>query len=985
MRKLLTAGVLICWTCVAPGQDLFSVRNYKAIDGLPQSQVNIILEDRNGYLWIGTHGGGLARFDGREFIVYTTLNGLLSNIISYLKLDEHDNLWIAHPRGLTKFDGITFRNFSQPDISNTDRIRKVFELNDTLFFTSSRGEIGKIYNDSVYYWQKPLKNGTRARYTHINPDRDVMLYLSDSTFLVRTKTEDFVLPHKHRFNRLLAMFNYNGNVWVHTDSGYFTADFRRKEFLRGKLPIRNHVVYYDTINDLFWTRRGKDLLKEKITETGSVRIDTAMRDLDVNQVLVDSEGNTWFGTDGSGLYKYFVQDFDRCSSENLKGVWAIHKDREGATWIGTMSKGLWRISDGRISSYMDRREPYRNEIFCVVEGPDGTVWAGSGYGLGKYNRDADRFKWYTRDHGLSNATIVNIAFDGSGNLWLGTFSGGVNYYDGNTFRAYTREQGLSSNTVTALHYSKAYKTLFIGNEFGIMTLADEKIQPVPIAGIENTSISSINAYRDSLLLIGSHGAGIVVFDPATGFRKILSTHHGLASDFTYFAAPDQDNYIWIGTEKGINRIKLNDNLDIVENLHYDYDNGLTGVETNTNAFYLGPGTKYFGLIDGLYQFNDLKREGIKSFDIHLTDIQLSYGEHAIRQYSDSVMTFFKIPYDPHLPPDRNHITFHFNRVDKRYPKSVRFKYKLENFDQTWSQPSPNSEVTYSNLPPGNYLFRVMATNNQGSWDVPTDYPFTVKTPFYQTASFMVGMFILLAGGVTLVLYLRVKQRINQVMMTERIRVREQEILRKEIARDFHDEMGNQLTRIINYVSLLKLNGSKSGNGSQNGHDLYSKVEDSAKYLYTGTRDFIWSIDPGNDELSKLFIHIRDFGEKLFEEKNINFRAFNEVRDNVKLPYGFSREANFIFKEAMTNAFKYSGGTNVRLSLARVGADFELCLEDDGIGFYTGEIRKSNGLKNIRERADRIRAILRIHSVKNQGTKIILNFKLNKTLKYGLAV
>jgi glucose-6-phosphate-specific signal transduction histidine kinase len=112
------------------------------------------------------------------------------------------------------------------------------------------------------------------------------------------------------------------------------------------------------------------------------------------------------------------------------------------------------------------------------------------------------------------------------------------------------------------------------------------------------------------------------------------------------------------------------------------------------------------------------------------------------------------------------------------------------------------------------------------------------------------------------------------MFMERIRMKEQESVRKDIARDFHDEMGNQLTRIINYVSLLKMNG-KSG---PNHEDLYRKVEESAKYLFNGTRDFIWSIDPGNDELSKLFLHIRDFGEKLFEEKGISFRAINEVKE-----------------------------------------------------------------------------------------------------------
>ena len=981
MRKLLIFGLFWGLAYAVPAQDLFSVRNYKAVDGLPQSQVNIILEDKNGYLWIGTHGGGLARFDGREFIVYTTLNGLLSNIINYLKLDEHENLWIVHPRGLTKYDGISFTRFSQPENTNAKRIRKIFEYKDTLFFTTALWEMGKIYNDSVYYWPRPLNNGIEARYSHINPDRDVMLYLSDSTFLIRSKKEEFVMRHDHKFNRLLAMFNYRHDVWLRTDSGYFTVDFEGREFLRASLPIRNHVVYYDTINDLFWTRYEDDLLKEKILPDGEVRIDTAMRDIDITQVLVDSEGNTWLGTDGAGLYKYFIQDFDRCSSENLKAIMAITEDREGASWIGSMSKGLWRIKDGKISSYADKKNSHRNEIVCVAESPDGTIWTGSRYGLGKFNKQKDNFTWYTRDNGLSNASVMNLAFEPSGNLWIGTFSGGVNYFDGKSFKVYDQRQGLSSNSITALYYSSRYNKLFIGNEFGISTLSQDKIQAIPIPGIENTSISSIQPYQDSLLLIGSHGAGIVVYNPGTNAKKILSTQHGLASDFTYFAAPDEDNYIWIGTEKGITRVKLNEHQEIVENLHYDYDNGLTGVETNTNAFYLDGETKYFGLIDGLYQFNNLKREGLKSFDLHLTDIKLSYGEFEIREYADSLMTFFKIPYKPQLPPDRNHITFHFNRVDKRYPKSVRFKYKLENFDQTWSRPSSTSQVTYSNLPPGNYVFRIMATDNQGSWGHSKNYEFTVRTPFYKTASFIVGMFILFGGGVTLVLYLRVKQRVNQVMMMERIRAREQETLRKEIARDFHDEMGNQLTRIINYVSLLKLNG----NGNGTGQDLYTKVENSAKYLYTGTRDFIWAIDPGNDELSKLFIHIRDFGEKLFEEKNINFRAFNEIKDKLKLPYGFSREANLIFKEAMTNAFKYSHAKNVKLSLNRAGEDFELSLEDDGVGFYTGEIQKSNGLKNIRERADRIHAVLRIQSMKNQGTRIVLNFKLNKTQKYGLAL
>jgi len=168
--------------------------------------------------------------------------------------------------------------------------------------------------------------------------------------------------------------------------------------------------------------------------------------------------------------------------------------------------------------------------------------------------------------------------------------------------------------------------------------------------------------------------------------------------------------------------------------------------------------------------------------------------------------------------------------------------------------------------------------------------------------------------------------------------------------------------------------------SQNGHatEFYNKVESSAKYLYTGTRDFIWSIDPVNDELTKLFFHIRDFGEKLFEEKGIHFRAYNELKEKVQLPYGFSREANLILKEAMTNAFNHSQAVNVSFALRKTGEGFEMELKDDGVGFSQEALANTNGLANMRTRAGRIKSAIQIESQVNQGTQMRLIFPEFKT-------
>ncbi len=957
----------------------YTLRNYKALDGLPQSQVSMMVEDAYGYLWVGTQGGGLARFDGREFKVYTTLDGLLSNTVTFLKIDSKQNLWIVHPRGITKFDGYTFTKFQQPGKpSNIKRIRRIFQHADTLFFISAPGLLGKIHNDSLYYWGKPVLTGTTISYSHLLPSKETMFYMSDNSFVVLAAEGKQQFKHTTKFNRLQSIFNYDNEVWLLTDSGYFEVNVKSNTFLKRTLPIKNNILYYDSAQHVFWTRNNNLLLKEKIGQHKHL-IDTVLKDAGIVQILPDSEGNTWLATNGNGMYKYFIQDFDRCSSKNMKSVVSILQEEDGTSWIGMLKNGLRKMKNGKVTAYLDGDNQYRSSVYCIKKSPDGTVWIGTDNGLGRYDKEKDTFQWFTRNEGLSSSSVMNIQFDEKGNIWTGTFSGGVNYYDGKQFTNYSVKEGLTSLNVLASYYSPIHKSLFIGSEFGLDRLTSGKINHEHIPEIDNTSVLSINAFRDSLLLVGTGGAGVVIYNPLTKIKRRLSSKEGLVSDFVYFVTADPQGDVWIGTEKGISRVRLNATLEVERNLHYDHENGLEGVEANQNAFYISDTEKYFGMIDGLYAFNETKHSSNYGFPLHLTEIKLGFGQHSPRAFATSVEGFFKIPTGLSLPPKQNHITFTFNRVDKRYPKSVKFKYRLIEHNKIWSQPSAQNEITYSSLPSGEYVLEVVATDNDGNWSSkPMLYSFVIQTPFYKTSGFVALLVVLLIGATVLFFYLRVRHKVNHAMMLERIRSHEQETLRKDIARDFHDEMGNQLSRIINYVSLLRLNG-KSGMTQD---DLFAKVEGSAKYLYSGTRDFIWSIDPVNDELSKLFIHLRDFGEKLFEEKSIHFRAYNEVKEKITLPYGFSRQANLIFKEAMTNAFKYSEAKNVMLALYKKDEVLQLWLEDDGKGFLMDEVETSNGLQNIRHRANRINSLLRIESAHTKGTKIILEFENLKSIKNG---
>jgi len=963
----------------ASAQLQYSLRRYTALDGLPQSQVNMVLEDKNGYLWIGTHGGGLARFDGREFKVYTTRDGLLSNIVHYLKLDSKQNLWIVHPRGITRFDGISFKAFKPAGPPTAlRRVRRAFEVRDSMFFVTSQGLVGKIHEDSIYYWNEPLSKDKVIQYTHLLPNRDVALYLNDSSFLIRTPKGDRVVEHKDSFNYLANVFNMGEQTWMLTDKGYFRFDYRNFKFIPDVLAVNRPVLQYDPVTKSFWTRYDDRLLKE-YWQNGVHKVDTVLNGVGITQVFLDSEGNTWFGSSGNGLYKYFVQDFDRCTSDNLSAVFSINEEKDGTTWIGSGSKGIWRMNKSGIKSYTVNNNTDENVASIAINQRE-EVWVGASSALGRYIPEKDQFKWYTRIDGLPGPGVSEINFDASGKLWFATNGGGVGTFDGKEFGSISVDQGLPSRLVMSLRYMPYNDLIYAGTDLGLSVIKDNKATTLSLKEIENTGVFSLSVFRKKYLLVGSGGAGVLIYNVETGAKKILDTALGLSSDFIYFVAPDLEDLIWIGTEKGISRLKLSEGLEITELLHFGYDNGLAGVETNQNAYYLGK-DKYFGMIDGVYAYNDLRNAGWHSFGLHLTDVELFNGQYPIRDYGEPGDGFYKIPKNPGLPSDRNYITFHFNRVDKRYPKSVRYQYILQNYDKTWSLPSSNNQVTYGNLPPGDYVFIVKATNNSGSWDkTPLSYAFTINAPFYQTATFQI-LALLLALGITgLYLFFRVRRRFNKIVELQKIRLQEQDSLRKEIARDFHDEMGNQLTRIINYISLMKL--------SKNGHsvELYNKVEDSAKYLYTGTRDFIWSIDPVNDELSKLFIHIRDFGDKLFSEKDIKFRAYNEVKGSVTVRYGFSREANLIFKEAMTNSFNHSQATNVSFTLKQEGDQFEMILEDDGKGFVTEELAKVNGVKNMKSRAERIQSYLQVKSGHAQGTTIRLVFTITKkNVRYGIPI
>jgi signal transduction histidine kinase len=216
-------------------------------------------------------------------------------------------------------------------------------------------------------------------------------------------------------------------------------------------------------------------------------------------------------------------------------------------------------------------------------------------------------------------------------------------------------------------------------------------------------------------------------------------------------------------------------------------------------------------------------------------------------------------------------------------------------------------------------------------------------------------------------------------ITEKVKLtREVDEVRKKVARDFHDEMGNNLASISVLSQLIQAKIGKTHNGISG---LLIKIDTASRNLFNGTRDFIWAIDPKNDYLKEVFFNLKDFGEELFDNTGINFYSSfeNPAEKDLKLPSGWSRQIVLIYKEALTNSLKYAKAPHVYLTFSlHASGSFEIFLRDDGVGFEMCQKESlSRGIHNMRGRAEKIGVNFSITSEKMEGTKVYLQTKITQ--------
>jgi signal transduction histidine kinase len=299
---------------------------------------------------------------------------------------------------------------------------------------------------------------------------------------------------------------------------------------------------------------------------------------------------------------------------------------------------------------------------------------------------------------------------------------------------------------------------------------------------------------------------------------------------------------------------------------------------------------------------------------------------------------------------------------------------MDGLEAPWSDWSTTNSVTYSALPPGTYTFHVQcqAAGEQNNPEL--TYSFEIITPFQKTNWFRLCILIAcILSGIMLQFILSSRKQ-RRMKLLEKLRTEEQVKIRLRTAEDFHDEIGNRLTRINVLTNVLKNKIHQTPETTR----ILGQIEDNTSQLYGGTRDILWSLKPSNDNLYEILYRIRDFAAELFQDTEINFTftGADEQWHNYRLPMDMSRNLIMIFKEALNNCLKYANAKNVHLDVTMKSRGvLQMVLRDDGNGFDVHNIKKGNGVNNMQIRATRMNGKLYIDSRLDKGTIITLTFKI----------
>jgi ligand-binding sensor domain-containing protein/serine phosphatase RsbU (regulator of sigma subunit) len=817
IKKRLFRQALVVWIFLGSLSlyaQQFYFDQFSVSEGLAQSTVYKLIQDRNDLYWLGTRAG-VSSFDGTKFVNYTAVDGLAENGVRAICEDRNGLIWFGHTGGgISLFNGSGFKVVYSPAAREHATITSI--LKDSahhLWFTTEGAGVIRLSNPEVH------------------PDHYHFVRYSGS------ELSDQVYGH---------YLDRDGKIYFVTDLGvkYFNTDSSRFDNLR-----LNGIPSFDQTTSILVDSWGKTWIGKyhgglycyNPDLDSAIMYDLVKSGLSSNWISAlfeDRDGNIWAGTFEGGMVRISpdnkIQIYNHSNGFPGLKLWSMIQDREGNLLFGTNENGLCVYKGDDFVSYSKEDGLISSQVQSILQRSDGSFWFGTNQGIsildaaydGGSMHDFDELKedgieflkedqeqriWigttksgifnYSSSHGLTRDPRLNrligqykpvmaMEIDQDNFLWVGTLDGLI-YYDiknRSVVKMFTQfDDGLKGNHISMLYIDSGDRVWIGHDEKGMSLLEGGEFTDLKL-GFDFTPLCMAED-RDGTCWIGTEGLGLIQYDPDR--RQVIHVYTvdggELLANLVNQVNVDRFNNIYAGTNKGLN-IYFRQHERFYS---FTSGSGFVGIETKPHASFVDQdGELWFGTVQGLTRYRPAGKAsvGIEPA-VHIYGMQVNHEP-------------VSLVHGMHLSHRQNSIIFEYGSITLN-PDDVQYQIKLEGIDPEWRRASRQTYENYPALPHGRYTFLVKAKSSAGVWNAePASFSFVIRPPFYLSWYFMLSVAVFL--GILVISYIKIRERAlrrENLILEGKVKERTATVVaqKEELARK-----NNDITDSIRYAKRIQL-------------------------------------------------------------------------------------------------------------------------------------------------------------------------------------
>jgi ligand-binding sensor domain-containing protein/signal transduction histidine kinase len=966
---------------------------YSSFEGRVYTDINVAVEDRQGFLWVGTEKG-LERFDGRSFRHFGKEHGLTRTNVTSLVLASDGALWVGTWGAVFRFDPARGGSFTEVPVEGNK-----IPLERTLVFLDQKQQVWCVA-DFLYRLDPdpPAPTFRRAHFGAATSMPWVTAFLADRAGnlwigykdLYRVSSEGIVSrvattdPETLEFTSIVE--DRSGRIWLARPNGIWRVEagsdgdpisFVVSPVLKTdpattgafRLIAREHGgVWAGSRQGVLEIDPDGGVLKRIIREHGLVILQSW-------PLLIDRAGDLWLSSMGGSLQRLAAVGFssfgaaDGLDAPLVRSIW---RRRSGDLIVNGSPDVLQRFDGQRfipIRPALPRGVVPGWGWFQVdTEDRDGQWWIPTGSGLLRFSpvkhleelARATPAKVYGTSGCFPGGDIFRVYEDSRGDVWVATAT-----RDQETIYRWNRgSRSFSCYRSEPMFGRKMGPTAFLDDGQGTMWIAfylgqvaryrDGRFECVFDCSGRNGLVESLYLDRRRRLWIGTHRAGVLRVDDITAARPVavtLTTEDGLSSNRIGGITEDRFGRIYIGTERGV------DVLDETGGRihHFSTAEGLP--HPFVGSAYAHPdGEIWLGTLNGVARFTPPARfREEPAIRVLIDGVRVSGIARPLSVAGESQLDGLV------LEPDQRDIAIEYVGLPRTLAGTLRYQYRLSE-GEPWSPPSADRSLVLAGLDAGSYRIEIRALDAAGRTSAHSALvSFRVLAPFYER-SWFVTLALLATLGLAALIY---RARVGRLVALERQRTR--------IAMDLHDEMGSRLGSI----ALLADVAAEGSVPDVRRGELLGEIAETAADMGGSLTEIVWSLRHDAMSLERVARYLATQGQRLFPGPLPAFvTQFPEKWPDVDMAVATGRAVLLVGQEALRNSARHSRARTVTLELERIGNRWRLTVRDDGTGIRADESRTSHegfGLESMRRRAEEIQASIEFRSSESEGTTVTLVF------------